>query len=92
MAGCHFLRKTPGPSIKNSEWSEVRNPAVGHFEVYRIGDPALGDCLPTRSSVEQWRDMSKGKLQREGLTGACRWYAIGERKVPVPGGSSAILP
>src|SRR5260370_9449428 len=29
--------------------------------------------------------MSKGKQLREGLTGACSWYAIGDHKVPHSG-------
>ncbi len=29
--------------------------------------------------------MSKGKQLREGLTGACWWYAIGDHKVPHSG-------
>src|SRR6266852_6678012 len=49
---------------------------------YWIVDSALEKCLATDCPVGQWWDMKKGKQVREGLTGACSWYAIGDRKVP----------
>src|SRR6266481_389111 len=52
---------------------------------YRITDSALENCLSTGCPVGQRKDMSKGKQLREGLTGACWWYAIGDHKVPHSG-------
>src|SRR5437879_6327736 len=49
---------------------------------YRKADSALENCLSTGCPVGQWQDMSKGKQLREGLTGACSWYAVGDHKVP----------